>query len=142
MFMTDTKNRYTRAELEHFQAIIVQMREGFRQDLAALTESAQSPSWSEGSDHSQVVESSFVERSFGAAAHEQNTAMISRQTKILRALDEALKRIERGEYGRCVICGNLIDKERLQIVPHTQHCMGCKVGRTPGSADVADRGSA
>lgn len=140
--MTDTKNRYTRAELKHFQAIIVQMREGFLQDLAALTESAQSPSWSEGIDHSQVAEASFVERSFGAAAHEQNTAMISRQTKILRALDEALKRIERGEYGRCAICGVLIDKERLQIVPHTQQCMACKSGQSTGSGRASRHESA
>ena len=134
--MTDTKNRFTRAELEHFRAIIQEMREGFLQDLAALNESVHSPSGGGVVDHSQGVGASFVERSFGAVAQEQNAAMISRQTKILRALDGALNRIDQGEYGYCVLCGELIDKERLQIVPHTQQCMGCKVGGTPRTGRV------
>lgn len=140
--MTDTRKHYTRSELEHFRAIIHQMREGFLQDLAALAESVHSPSWAGGPDNSQGVEASFVERSFGAAAQEQNAAMITRQTKMLQALEAALKRIDQGEYGRCVLCGNLIDKERLQIVPHTRHCLGCKAGRTAESVRVTQRQNA
>lgn len=113
------------------------MREGFLQDLAIAAESTQSLAWDGETDHSRGLEQSFAERSFGAVAHEQSAAMIRRQTKILQALDAALKRIENGEYGHCVICGNLIDTERLQIVPHTRHCMECKVGRAPRAGRVA-----
>jgi len=37
-----------------------------------------------------------------------------------------LERIERGTYGICVICGKLIEKQRLQAVPITQKHVDCK----------------
>ncbi|AEA24561.1 transcriptional regulator, TraR/DksA family [Pseudonocardia dioxanivorans CB1190] len=39
-----------------------------------------------------------------------------------RRLDAALDRLERGEYGRCTVCGREIDDERLSIRPETDRC--------------------
>ncbi len=33
---------------------------------------------------------------------------------------------EEGDYGKCIICHKEISKERLEVVPHTQHCVSCK----------------
>ena len=30
------------------------------------------------------------------------------------------------QYGHCVICGNIIPTERLEIVPHASKCIKCK----------------
>lgn len=38
-------------------------------------------------------------------------------------IDEALRRLERGEYGRCVICGKEIPAARLELVPETPYCV-------------------
>jgi RNA polymerase-binding transcription factor DksA len=38
-------------------------------------------------------------------------------------IDEALRRLERGEYGRCVICGREIPAARLDLVPETPYCV-------------------
>lgn len=38
-------------------------------------------------------------------------------------IDEALQRLERGEYGRCVICGKEIPEARLDLVPETPYCV-------------------
>lgn len=43
----------------------------------------------------------------------------------LRMIDAALKRIEAGEYGYCVTCGNEIDPDRLDLVPATPFCTDC-----------------
>jgi RNA polymerase-binding transcription factor DksA len=37
----------------------------------------------------------------------------------------ALERIQRGSYGRCVICGEPIPYRRLEVVPETRTCIGC-----------------
>lgn len=34
----------------------------------------------------------------------------------------ALARLDRGEYGRCTVCGAPIDDERLEIRPDTDRC--------------------
>ena len=38
-------------------------------------------------------------------------------------IDEALARLERGKYGRCVVCGQPIPEERLELVPETPYCV-------------------
>lgn len=51
---------------------------------------------------------------------------LTRQTMFearLGLIDEALRRLERGEYGRCVICGREIPAARLELVPETPYCV-------------------
>lgn len=44
----------------------------------------------------------------------------------LNEIDEALQRIETGEYGICRGCGNIIAAERLEIIPEADTCMKCE----------------
>ncbi|HEY3941218.1 MAG TPA: TraR/DksA C4-type zinc finger protein [Acidimicrobiales bacterium] len=41
----------------------------------------------------------------------------------LAAVDDAFERLERGVYGRCAICGEAIDPERLAALPATRYCL-------------------
>jgi DnaK suppressor protein len=41
----------------------------------------------------------------------------------LRQVENALARIESGEYGRCEVCGKEIPAERLEAVPWTTLCI-------------------
>jgi RNA polymerase-binding transcription factor DksA len=43
----------------------------------------------------------------------------------LRMIEAALKRMEAGEYGECVRCGDDIDEGRLDAVPATPFCATC-----------------
>ena len=45
----------------------------------------------------------------------------------LRRIDAALARIEAGEYGDCVKCGNRIAPKRLELLPDTPFCANCAV---------------
>ncbi|RMD92288.1 MAG: TraR/DksA family transcriptional regulator [Alphaproteobacteria bacterium] len=45
----------------------------------------------------------------------------------IQQIDAALKRIEEGEYGYCVRCGEEIAPERLDLLPHTPFCARCAV---------------
>src|SRR5437588_12938477 len=41
----------------------------------------------------------------------------------LGLIDDAIARLEHGEYGRCVVCGRPIPDERLELVPETPYCV-------------------
>lgn len=43
----------------------------------------------------------------------------------LRMIEAALKRMEEGEYGYCVTCGDRISEERLDLLPATPFCRNC-----------------
>ncbi len=44
----------------------------------------------------------------------------------LQTIQKILKRIETGDYGKCFLCGYLIEKDRLAGNPMTGHCMACE----------------
>ena len=46
--------------------------------------------------------------------------------KILRAIEEALWRIEHGNYGVCRDCGEPIAEARLNAIPWARVCITCK----------------
>jgi DnaK suppressor protein len=44
----------------------------------------------------------------------------------LKSIQEALKRMDRGEYGECVRCGEDINEKRLLAVPWATLCIQCQ----------------
>jgi len=46
--------------------------------------------------------------------------------KILQAIEEALRRIDAGNYGVCRDCGEMIAEPRLNAIPWTRVCITCK----------------
>lgn len=56
-----------------------------------------------------------------------------RNQKRLRHINEALKRIENGEYGECIECGEDIAVARLEIMPEVAQCIRCQEGHEASS---------
>lgn len=52
--------------------------------------------------------------------------LLDRERKLLKKIDEALLRIENGEFGMCESCGEDIGKDRLAARPVATLCIGCK----------------
>lgn len=49
-----------------------------------------------------------------------------RERKLILKIDEALRRLEQGNYGICESCGEDIDLARLKARPVTTLCIACK----------------
>ena len=49
-----------------------------------------------------------------------------REQGLLAKIDAALEKIEQGEYGACVSCGEDIGVKRLQARPVAELCIDCK----------------
>ncbi|RII09348.1 General stress protein 16O [Streptomyces sp. YIM 130001] len=45
--------------------------------------------------------------------------------RVLRDIETAFARLERGEYGVCEDCSKPIPVERLDILPYARHCVSC-----------------
>ncbi len=44
----------------------------------------------------------------------------------LAAIEAALERIDRGDYGRCADCGQALSNPRLAAIPWVARCIGCQ----------------
>ena len=49
-----------------------------------------------------------------------------KQKKELEEINEALKKIEEGNYGICEMCEEKIQEERLKIKPFAKYCIMCR----------------
>ncbi len=122
---TEEKNRYSAEELKEFEAIIKGKLEETNAELrylrAALSKK-NDPGTDDTSGNSKVMED-------GADTQEKESMnqLAVRQQKFAQNLENALMRIKNGTYGVCIDTGKLISKERLRLVPHTQHSIEAKL---------------
>ena len=53
-------------------------------------------------------------------------SMSDNDRMLLGLIDEALARVESGDYGECVNCGEPIQEKRLNAVPWARYCLRCQ----------------
>ncbi|HEA30076.1 MAG TPA: TraR/DksA family transcriptional regulator [Leeuwenhoekiella sp.] len=113
---TETKERFTDAELEEFRILIQQKIDKAQNDLD-LIKSAYMNNGNNGTDDTSPTFKAFEEGS-ETMSKEANSALAIRQEKFIRDLRNALVRIQNKTYGICRVTGKLIAKDRLKLVPH------------------------
>lgn len=106
--------RYSDAELEEFRILIEgklakakEELEFMYQQIVEMNENTSDKTSGDQFDDSSLhVELEMLNRN------------VRRQQEFIRNLDNALLRIKNKTYGICSITGQLIEKKRLQLVPH------------------------
>jgi RNA polymerase-binding transcription factor DksA len=71
---------------------------------------------------------SFHMADVGTDAYEREKAFLfaSSEGRLLMDIDDALRKLYRGEYGRCEICEQPIARARLEAMPYARLCLACK----------------
>ncbi|HNQ43258.1 MAG TPA: TraR/DksA C4-type zinc finger protein [Candidatus Cloacimonadota bacterium] len=57
---------------------------------------------------------------------EHTVMMMETERDKIRLLNDAMRRIQDGNYGICEMCGNLISDSRLEVIPYATLCIECK----------------
>lgn len=114
--MADTSARYSDAELEEFRTLIQEKIDKAQHDLE-LIKSAYMNDHNNGTEDTAPTFKAFDEGS-EVMSKESNSQLAIRQEKFIRDLKNALIRIENKTYGICRVTGKLINRKRLELVPH------------------------
>jgi len=127
---------YGKRDLEHFRQIIMEKRDEIIEQLQSLREQMLDPTTGEYINENSPYSLHMAEQGTDAMEREKTFLYAQRENKFLGYLEDALKRIDAGTYGICVECIDepqhlcetcpLIPKERLEAVPHSQHCLPIK----------------
>lgn len=112
----DMKVRFSDKHLEEFKQIILGKIDTAKKDLEML-KSAYLNDKNNGTEDTSPTFKSFEEGS-ETMSKEANAQLAIRQEKFIRDLKNALNRIENKTYGICRVTGELINPERLKLVPH------------------------
>ena len=59
---------------------------------------------------------------------EMSTAKLERQKQRLKQLEEALKKLEKEDFGVCIDCGEDIEFKRIKSNPVVKKCFDCMKG--------------
>ena len=52
--------------------------------------------------------------------------MLTEDGNVVELIEDAIKRLLEGEYGKCVDCDDSIPKGRLEVKPYALYCTKCK----------------
>ena len=104
-------------KLEYFRNLLLEQRrqatEGLLNDRATALEG------DDGVEDSGEMSELDLNRSTALA-------LASRQSQLIKEIDEALDRIENGTYGLCTRCGKPLDEERLKAMPTAKYDAECQ----------------
>ena len=67
------------------------------------------------------------------ADREVDLARSDRELNEVRAVDDALARLETAQYGVCVDCDTRIPFDRLRLNPQVLRCIACQTALEPGA---------
>lgn len=56
---------------------------------------------------------------------ELNSQLLEVESRELAAIDDAIERLDQGNYGDCKTCKKPIPLTRLRAVPYAKECIGC-----------------
>ena len=108
----------TTMDLDHFREKLNALRE----ELQSVQEAGDEAAATVELDQTRVGRLSRMD-----ALQAQSMSIEARRRRELKlkAIEGALARMERGEYGLCFECGELIDPRRLEFDPTTTRCIDC-----------------
>ena len=114
--------RLTDEEIERFRANLQnrlnELRQGVHEEVVRSD-----------SEHFRDVAGEVHDQEEASVAHlvvDMDLANIDRHVQEIRAMESALLRMARGEYGVCVDCGQPIPRARLEANPTAERCITCQ----------------
>lgn len=121
------KTRYSDSELQEFKQLILTKLEGATKEFNNLQRALKTPN----ENDTESTSSSYITLDDGQYTFEKEnlTQQAARIKKFTDALENALIRIENKTYGICRVTGNLIQRKRLEAVPHTTLSMEAKLNQ-------------
>lgn len=107
-----------RKERAHFRELLLRKR----QDLMRAYAISKGDSQAELDNGTE----DYVDYAVNSYAREFLLSLTELDRKHLLLVEEALNRIDRGEYGYCQQCGEDINAKRLEVQPWARHCVKCQ----------------
>ena len=119
-----SSNRWSSKDLELFKATILEKKQKALEDLGDMKE--RTDNLIDQSSANSIYSSHMADAGSDHQEMENAYYMMQREDSFIKYLDKALGMIEDGTFGVCIICNELIPKERLLEVPHSNKCVTCK----------------
>lgn len=108
----------TKKDFEHFRRMLVERKD----ELTEAYKVAKGDSRREIDNGTE----DYIDYAVNSYAKEFLLSLSEMDRKQILLVQDALRRIDRGEYGLCLQCGQEILRKRLEVAPWARHCVRCQ----------------
>jgi len=111
----------TKKDIEHYKKLLNSEKEELLKEMMESDEAARDILENDMTHVNDTVDeaTSTITQTLLSTMNKNN------QQKIM-AIEAALRRISENNFGKCITCGEMITKERLETVPWATKCIKCK----------------
>lgn len=119
------KGKMTKKDLKVYKKLLTDVRDNIIDQIKHISEDTQKTQREASGDisgysfHMADVATDTYDREF-------SLGLASNDRQLLYDIDDAIKRIDEGNFGSCEECGKPITKSRLKAIPYTKLCLGCQ----------------
>ncbi|HPB59544.1 MAG TPA: TraR/DksA family transcriptional regulator [Candidatus Saccharicenans sp.] len=112
------KLKLSKKEKEEFRKLLLERKNSIIRKLSQFYHESKEIETDTALDVADKAETSYTK--------EFLLGLTDSEREQLQLIDQALDRLEKGEYGLCQVCHREIGKKRLQIIPWTPYCINCQ----------------
>ena len=109
---------------------LVELRDLLVDDVAMLSGESRGVERNAGEDMADIGSDNFL--------REIGLTMASEEGKKIFLIQDALKSLEKGRYGKCIDCSVSIESGRLDAIPYAKLCVKCKSIREENDFDESN----
>ena len=113
-------------EIDLFRRLLLAKRRLLVGDVSTLEKAALQNSRQDASGDLSKMPLDMADIGSDNYEQEFNLGLMETEQATLGEIDEALERIEKKQFGKCVSCGGPIPKARLKVKPNAKYCIECK----------------
>ena len=115
-----------KSDLKKYEELLLEKKKALLKEMGIILDTRGAKAIKEA--HGDLSSHSYHMADQGTDNMEQEMAFIyaSKSGRLIYHIDEALRRMKKGTYGKCVVCGKAIAPARLKAVPHARMCIACK----------------
>jgi len=121
--------KLTKKQIEHLQQRLLRERDRALRSLGQFDEMAKSSADHQQDSDMYSYSDHMADLGTDAMEREKMLLFASKEGRYLYRVEDALRRLYKDPdaFGICHNCGNLIDFERLDALPHARYCLDCKL---------------
>jgi YteA family regulatory protein len=114
-----------KAQLEKFRALLEEEKKKRWEGIHSINKTGMGESLRDSTGELSLCDNEPADIGSEVFERSKDYALRERAKLNIQAIDEALRRIEKGVYDICEVCGRRIPIERLEAVPYTTTCHDC-----------------
>ena len=120
------KKGYTKSELKKIRKALIGQKAMILEELMKIRGENLGKSIKDASGDLSGYSFHMADMATDLYDREFSLELAEGEREILYSLDEAIKRVDEGTYGKCDMCGESISKQRLKAMPQARYCITCQ----------------